>query len=78
MKEQQRVCKELEGNVRNAVFRESCEDWALAFPTAAPGVITISAPAALPGSWQMPFCWCSKRHRYPHVPFNFGEDFVTV
>lgn len=40
MKEQQCVCKELEGNVRNAVFRESCEGWALAFPTAALGGIT--------------------------------------
>lgn len=41
MKEQQCVYnKELEGNVRNAVFRESCEGWALAFLTAALGGIT--------------------------------------
>lgn len=41
MKGKQCVYKELEENVRNAVFRESCEDWALAFSAAAPGGITI-------------------------------------
>lgn len=47
MKEQQCVYnKELEGNIRNAVFRESCEDWALAFPAAAPGGI-MSQPQQL-------------------------------